>query len=87
MIGAGWAGVTGTPGETADGAAPGAPGVTTTGGVSPGITIMPCPVAGGGTVVRKNGLVAGCELRQPASAAMRRTAQGHFIGQTPAARP
>jgi hypothetical protein len=45
---------------------------------------MPCPVAGGGTVVRMNGLVVGCALRQPANAlATRMTAQGRFIGQTP----
>jgi hypothetical protein len=82
--GAGWpagAGVTGTGGETAGG------DVTTGGGAaaagSPGITIMPCPVAGGGTVVRKNGFVVGCELRQPATTNAARTIAHRFIAHAP----
>ena len=65
-------------------------GVVTTGGEmpaaygSPGVTTTPGVVAGGGTVVRRNGLVAGCELRQLANKqATKRTAQGRYIGTTP----
>jgi hypothetical protein len=50
----------------------------------PGVTITPVVVAGGGTVVRINGLVAGWLLRQLASvAAVKMTAQYRFIGRTP----
>jgi hypothetical protein len=73
-------------------------GVTTAGGAGeviiggampcaigwPGVTTMPDVVAGGATVVRMNGFVVGCELRQLTNvAAVRRTAQGRFIRNTP----
>jgi hypothetical protein len=89
-MGATGAGATGT-GCVVTGAGENAgAGVVTIGGAipcaygCPGVTITPGVVAGGGTVVRKNGLVVGCAVRQLASvAAVRMTAQYRFIGQTP----
>jgi hypothetical protein len=77
----GGGGVTGTAGViTGTGATAGA-GTTPGENCSPGTTTG-APVAGGGTVVCKNGFVEGCVERQPTSAvAVRITAHGRFIGR------
>jgi hypothetical protein len=58
------------------------PGCGTTPGEndSPGMTTAGAAVAGGATVVRINGLVAGCDERQPTSAITAQSAiASHFM--------